>query len=65
MDNKKVEIIPSAELTEMRMDSVIGRKGVITEIPEHGKGAYVELEKPYLREAEWYFPNSSLRYCEW
>lgn len=57
-------IIRSRELVKMRLGKLIGRTGIVVDIPQHGHGAFVKLDKPFLGEKEWYIPKQSLQYYE-
>lgn len=61
-----VTIAASEELSEMKLNDLIGRKGKVAEVlyckdGRTVRGAWVELlGKPYLNEQEWYIPNKSI-----
>lgn len=62
---QKIHIIPSVELTELKLDELAGRIATISEIKtssdDHIKGCWVILEGlPYDGEQEWYIPFSSI-----
>ena len=61
MIGKTINIIASAALSEIRLDDLIGAKGVIVENGPHNNGAYVKLERPYLNEEEWFIPKDSIQ----
>jgi len=61
MTGKAIRIVPSAELREMRLIALIGRSGIIVAKSDNGKGYFVELDKPYQDEREWYIPNASIQ----
>lgn len=62
-----ITIIASEELTEMKLDDLIGRKGRVVEVlySRHNRlavrGMIIELTgEPYLNEQEWYIPIKSI-----
>lgn len=61
-----VTIAASEELSELRLDCLVGRTGKITEVLYHKdgctvRGAWVAIDgAPYLDEPEWYIPAKSL-----
>ena len=62
---QKIHIIPSVELTELRLGQLAGRLAIISEIKTSSngllKGCWVTLEGlPYDGEQEWYIPASSI-----
>lgn len=62
---QKIHIIPSVELTELKLDKLAGRLATISEINissnGHVKGCWVMLEgSSYDGEQEWYIPFSSI-----
>lgn len=62
----KVTIISSAELSEMKLEDLAGRRGNIVESIYDKttgviRGAWVALDgEPYLQEQEWFIPITSL-----
>lgn len=61
MIGKKVEIIASKELSSMKLGSLVGRTGIIVANGEKNNGFYVELNKSYLHEKEWFIPTASIQ----
>lgn len=60
MERKTVKIISSVELIQLRLKPLIGRTGVV--VAKGGKrGYWVELDRPYQNEREWYVPSQSLQ----
>lgn len=61
--NNEITIIPSSELTAMRLDELVGRKAILVEEdlqPKH-YGWWVSLIGPeYLGEREWFIPLASI-----
>jgi hypothetical protein len=60
-----VNIIPSITLTDIKLDALAGRKGIIEEIcrDEDNKihGCWLTLiGEPYLEHQEWYIPYESI-----
>lgn len=61
-----ITIAASGELSELKLNSLIGRKGKVTEVlyckdGHTVRGAWVVLEgAPYLNEQEWYIPAKSI-----
>lgn len=60
MENKTVKIVPSAELFKMKLKSLVGRTGIVVAKGER-TGYWVELDKAYQNEKEWFIPNQSLQ----
>lgn len=60
---KTCTIIRSPELLAMRLKRLVGRKGVVVQIPDHRNGAFVEFTDTFLGEKEWYIPKESIQYC--
>jgi hypothetical protein len=55
-----VEIIPSADLSRLRLQSLVGRRGVV--VAKGGKGGYwVNFGSLYHNEQEWFIPTKSLQ----
>lgn len=65
--NDKVTILPSAALTEMMLEELAGKTGIVTESlmgPERRtKGCMVFLTEPFQEEHEWFIPAESLRHA--
>lgn len=59
MENKTVEIIFSEELIQLKLKSLIGRKGVV--VADGHEGYWVKLEEPFKDELEWFIPTRSLQ----
>lgn len=61
-----ITIAASAELEELKLNDLVGRKGKINKIlyTKDGvsiRGAWIELQDaPYLEEQEWYIPIKSI-----
>lgn len=61
-----ITIAASNELSELKLNCLVGRTGKITEVLYHKdghtvRGAWVALDgAPYLDEQEWYIPAKSL-----
>ena len=60
-----ITITASQELSELKLEPLIGRRGKIIEMLHHKdgtcRGAWVSLEgSPYLNESEWFIPTQSL-----
>lgn len=60
MEGKIVQIISSPELIQLRLKSLIGYKGVVVAKGENS-GFWVQLDKPFLDEEEWFIPSESLQ----
>lgn len=66
--NSKVQITASSRLTEMMLDELVGKTGVVSEDltgPERrsNKGYMVFLKEPYQEEYEWFIPEESVRHA--
>lgn len=59
MENQRVKIVPSVELTKWKLNPLVGRTGCVVDKGEKGK--WVKLDKPYQNEQEWFVPNKSLQ----
>ena len=61
-----VTIIASPELSEMRLDELVGRRGLVVEdLPQNRKknrGGLVLLEEIYMDEFLWFIPEESVSY---
>lgn len=60
MERKTVKIISSSELIKLRLKPLVGRTGVVVAKGEKS-GYWVELDKPFQNEREWFIPNQSLQ----
>ncbi len=60
MENKTVKIVPSSELIKMKLKSLVGRTGIVVAKGEKS-GYWVELDKAYQNEKEWFIPSQSLQ----
>lgn len=60
MEHKIVKIISSTELIKLRLKPLIGRIGVVVAKGEKS-GYWIELDRPYQNEREWYIPSQSLQ----
>ena len=64
--NAYVTIIASTELSEMRLDELVGRRGLVVEdLPQNRKknrGGLVLLEEIYMDEFLWFIPEESVSY---
>lgn len=61
--NQEITIIDSPELSELRLTSLVGRKGILVEedlLPKR-LGWWVSLKgNSYLGEQEWFIPLKSI-----
>lgn len=64
--NAYITITASAELSKLRLDELVGRRGLVVEDLAFGRkknrGALVLLEEAYLDEFIWFIPESSVSY---
>ena len=64
--NTYITIAASAELSEMKLEELGGRRGLVVEDLSDGRsrnrGGLVLLEKAYLDEFIWFIPESSVSY---
>lgn len=64
--NAHVTIVASDELTQMRLDELVGRKGLVVEdlsfLENDPRGGMVLLEETYLDEFIWFIPESAVVY---
>lgn len=64
--NAYVTIIASPELSEMRLDELVGRRRLVVEdLPQNRKknrGGLVLLEEIYMDEFLWFIPEESVSY---
>lgn len=66
--NATVQIVASSQLTEMMLDELVGKTGVVSEDltgPERrsNKGYMVFLKDPFQEEYEWFIPIESVRHA--
>lgn len=66
--NATVKITASPQLTEMMLDELVGKTGVVSEDltgPErrNNKGYMVFLKDPFQEEYEWFIPEESVRHA--
>ena len=66
--NATVQIVASPQLTEMMLDELVGKTGVVSEVltgPERrsNKGYMVFLKDPFQEEYEWFIPIESVRHA--
>ena len=56
----------SAELSELRLDELVGRRGLVVEDLASGRiknrGALVLLEEAYMEEFLWFIPENAAVY---
>lgn len=57
-----VNIVPSRELSEIKLGKIVWRKGKVVAVGEKNNGYYVKLFEPYQREAEWFIPLASVQF---
>ena len=64
--NAHITVITSSELTAMRLDDLIGCRGLVVEVLSEdrltNRGALVLLEEPYLGYYLWFIPENSISY---
>ena len=64
--NAHITVITSPELTAMRLDDLIGCRGLVVEVLSEdrtmNRGALVLLEEPYLGVYLWFIPENSISY---
>lgn len=64
--NIYVTIVASAELSEMKLEELVGRRGMVvedlSEDRSRNRGGLVLLEEAYLDEFIWFVPESSVTY---
>lgn len=64
--NAYITIAASAELSEMKLEELVGRRGLVVEdLSGEGrknKGGLVLLEEAYLDEFIWFIPEKSFCY---
>lgn len=66
--NSKVKIVASSSLTEMMLEELVGKTGIVSEDltgPHRlrSKGYMVFLKEPYQEEYEWFIPAESVRHA--
>ena len=61
-----ITVITSSELTAMRLDDLIGCRGLVVEVLSEdrltNRGVLVLFEEPYLDEYLWFIPENSISY---
>lgn len=66
MKNAYITIVASAELSEMKLEELVGRRGLVVEDlsgeDRKNKGGLVLLEEAYMDEFIWFIPESSVSY---
>lgn len=66
VNNAHITVITSRELTAMRLDDLVGCRGLVVEVlaedRTRNRGALVLLEEPYLGEYLWFIPENSISY---
>lgn len=64
--NAYITIVASAELSELRLDELVGRRGLVVEDLASGRiknrGALVLLEEAYMDEFLWFIPENAAVY---
>lgn len=64
--NAYVTIVASDELSQMRLDELVGRKGLVVEDlsfwGNDPRGGMVFLDEAYLDEFVWFIPESAVVY---
>ena len=64
--NAYITIAASAELSEMKLEELVGRCGLVVEDlsgeDRKNKGGLVLLEEAYMDEFIWFIPESSVSY---
>ena len=65
VNNAHITVITSKELTAMRLDDLVGCRGLVMEVLTEdrikNRGALVLLEEPYVGEYLWFIPENSKR----
>ena len=65
IQNAHITVITSKELTAMRLDDLVGCRGLVMEVLTEdrikNRGALVLLEEPYVGEYLWFIPENSIR----
>lgn len=66
IQNAHIIVITSKELTAMRLDDLVGCRGLVVEVLSEdrikNRGVLVLLEEPYLGEYLWFIPENSISY---
>lgn len=66
ISNAHITIVASDELSAMRLDDLVGCRGLVVEdLSENrltNRGGLVLLEEPYLGEYLWFIPEKSISY---
>ena len=66
IQNAHITVITSKELTAMRLDDLVGCRGLVMEVLSEdrtmNRGSLVLLEEPYLGEYLWFIPENSISY---
>ena len=66
IQNAHITVITSTELTAMRLDDLVGCRGLVVEVLSEdrikNRGALVLLEEAYLGEYLWFIPENSISY---
>ena len=66
IQNAHITVITSNELTAMRLDDLVGCRGLVVEVLSEdrvkNRGTLVLLEEPYLGEYLWFIPENSISY---
>lgn len=66
INNAHITVITSSELTAMRLDDLVGCRGLVVEVLSEdrltNRGALVLLEESYLGEYLWFIPENSISY---
>ena len=64
--NAHITVITSKELTAMRIDDLVGCRGLVVEVLSEdrikNRGALILLEETYLNEYLWFIPENSISY---
>ena len=64
VNNGHITVITSRELTAMRLDDLVGCRGLVVEVLSEdrikNRGALVLLEEPYVGEYLWFIPENSI-----
>lgn len=64
--NAYITIAASAELSEMKLEELVGRRGLVVEDlsgeDRKNKGGLVLLEEAYLDEFLWFIPENAMAY---
>lgn len=64
--NAYITIAASAELSEMKLEELVGRRGLVVEDLSddrcRNRGGLVLLEEAYLDEFIWFIPEDAVKY---